>query len=449
MLDDINFDSIEPGDYDSKPVARPMMVGLDMGRTSKRSLSSDKDYADESEGFFGPLLGADDDSLSLDMDSLFPTTEKTKPEGIEALEEVLAGAYNAEVMITRVRDLPSTRKEQVREVYFLKENEGKRGVLKVWVFKADPLETARELATYQIIHELGVPTGKPIGYIPLDANEPYPHDVAILGGVIEYAGEYNELIQNLELRPELVFDTAVSIVRMIADYQVMLTKEAERFAELGVGLSQSSPGRELTERMVAGLGISANNAASLIGVCEGLAARQSGRLMVSHGDIHTGNVVTRMEFDQVIHQSMTSVDDFGVIDWGSITLNNPFADVQDFWIHHKRQALSTCGPYGFGFPELARAYHQRMQEHGMHISPAEARNDATIQGVLWHLYEMFDPVRKDSADIEMKAKAHCGSALYGLKMLDDIGLGMEASSLRNELTALLQDIPYLNPILRA
>ncbi|MAE13629.1 hypothetical protein CMO92_03615 [Candidatus Woesearchaeota archaeon] len=60
----------------------------------------------------------------------------SKPRDVEILEGILTEAYDAEVEITHIEDLPLSRKP-VRQVYFVMNDLQSQ----VWVFKADPVQT--------------------------------------------------------------------------------------------------------------------------------------------------------------------------------------------------------------------------------------------------------------------------------------------------------------------
>ncbi len=369
------------------------------------------------------------------------SVHSAKPNDIQKLEQLLSAEYAVPVWITRVHDVSSTRK-QVKEVYFHK---GKK-LSKIWVFKADPAATAKELITYDIVYRQGIPTGKPIGYIPTSASEQYPFDVAIVGGILEHAGDsYNALIENLCLMPNYVFDTALVIANMIAEYHVKLTSAQTEFKERGIVLERSSPRKELSDRLLTALHISEKKAGPVIDACELLAQKQSGVSVVSHGDIHTGNIVTKKDAD-----GATSTDDFGVIDWGSIVLDNPYGDVRDFWAHHSRQAAKFCEQYQFTFEEVDRAYQTRVRQlldekqlGWLWQSKNAAQQDSLIQSALWNVYEMYDPVRKNPGDIREKARRHYELLHDDFELMKETGLRKEAVMLRRALSELLKTETYL------
>jgi hypothetical protein len=364
------------------------------------------------------------------------------PDAVQTLEKILSSAYSAPVRITRVRDLPQSRKK-VREVFFLINN----GISKVWVFKADPEKTKDELNAYHIIHQSGIPTGKPIGYTP--SVKQYEFDIAILGGIIEHAGEqYNELLQNMVLTPEHIFQTALSIADLIAQYQVKLTLAKGEFERYGVKLEKTSPAKEIRQRLLACLNV--DNADDLIQACEELYNKQAGDFVVSHGDIHTGNIVTQLEQDTNTGLTKTSIKRFGVIDWGSLVIDKPYADVVDFWLHHERQAQKLCS-YSFDIDMVRPAYEQKlacMSRDFVHGFNAGTKTDSVIQSALWNLYEMYDPVRTYSRDIEKKAERHCAQLMDCLHYLEGCSFREQSYKIKTALARLLADKDYLKKYLQ-
>lgn len=369
-----------------------------------------------------------------------------KPDGILTLEKILSEAYGRNVSITRVRELPVTRKP-VKEVYFLINN----ALSKVWVFKADPKRTAEELRAYFVAYRNGVPTGRPIGYNPkIGQDEEYPFDVAILGGVVEHAGDpYDQLLRNMELRPDLMFQTAAAIVGMIADYQIRLTRALKELQGYNLNLEQNHPRKEIKERMLAALGVGEEDAEGLIRSCEDLAERQghgSGSV-VSHGDVHTGNIVTIAGISNVTGQMATSVKKFGIIDWGSIGLDFPYSDVVNFWLHHQRQARNVCKGYDYNLENLLEIYQQKFnslarREGGDGVEVIrDSRENMLIQLALWNIYEMFDPTRKNKADIERKARTHFSGSWKNLEGLQEMG-SREAVRVKGELVILIGKTPF-------
>ena len=416
-------------------------------RTEQVAPTSDLGGIDSSQG-----LPGDDDVV---MISLLSSTEherevlletiSAKPDEIVTLEQILSESYKDRIEITSINEFSATRK-QVKEVHFLK---GVGDWLnKVWIFKADPVETARELMIYHLAHKHGIPTGKPIGYNPTP-DQTYPFDIAILGGVVEHAGDpYRDLLRNMRLRPIRIFDTAKQIARIIADYHVKLTLVEDEFTKAGVSLETSSPRKELGERFLAGLRITEENGEELLKACDDLYNLQSGVNVVSHGDIHLGNLVT------VKRKHETSINQFGVIDWGSIVKDNPFGDLWDFWIHHRRDTIDATGNgYSYTFERFAAAYLTRINalrtEYRVNIDLPSGINpvDSPIQSSLWNLYEMYDPVRTDARDIQKKASFHCLELWRSLDKVEKFGGQYRETvhTIKKELTRLLDSKNYLKP----
>ncbi|GEM_PF-4305566 len=444
----LRFKDIEPGDYS----------GMRLIRIRDTPPSKDFSEAHPARVMRGAISGDDPALLrrlsasygreitELCIETSGPETEPssgqfllsdfrtTRPDAISFLEQILTEEYQAPVQITKVVDLPATRKG-VREVYFLINS----GISKVWVFKADPVGTARELAVYHIAYNRGVPTGKPIGYRPDELSHVYPFDVAVLGGVVAHAGDpYNDLIANMELKPELIFRTAEKVARMIAAYQAALTRATSELENHGVSLQSSSPRTEIRERFLAALKIGEADAEVLIRACESLYSRQAGPFLVSHGDIHTGQVVTTTTIDGITGKPSTSIERFGVIDWGSVTLDTPYGDAADFWLHHQRQASTVCGSYPYEFGDFRRAYETAASEFGLSLpaSQNERNRDALIQSVLWNIYELCDPTRKDNLDIIGKFSSHQKLLQRDLDALRGFGYRAEADIISNEVSRL-------------
>ncbi len=381
--------------------------------------------------------------------------EKTKPNEIKILEQLISLDYKSQgidvdVVVTRVRGLQTTRKWEVKDVSYLVDG----GLSRVWVFKADPDETAKELAIYHIAYEQGIPTGRPIGFDPKNSMKEYPYDVAILGGIVAHAGDpYDNLIANMVERPDMVYETALAVARLLADCHVKLTcaRNNGEFEKYGIEIENASPRREIKERLLAALGIEGGCADGLIKVCEELYNEQSGMSVVSHGDIHTGNLVTLLtKMDPITYKRIPSIKEFGVIDWGSLMLDRHFGDPTDFWLHHFRKASSVCGKYDYGFEGLAQAYKQQFESngkrHGLEFKVVSQERDALIQSVLWNIYEMYDPVRDDPDDIREKALIHCKLLWSDLKQLEYYGYREQTNTIKDELRVLLENQSYLLPI---
>lgn len=421
-LEGISFDSLLPGVYETPAVRPSSLIGFSMKTAFDLSRGQTKGLyrATKSLGDTFELGVAAEHKEDL-LEDVLPS-RYVKSEAVAKLERILSQAYGSPVAVTKIRELPQTRK-QVKEVYFAANN----SISKVWVFKADPENTARELTTYYIVHELGVPTGKPLGYSPMKAGEAYPFDVAVLGGIVEDAGDpYDALIENMELQPRLVFQTAEAVVRVIKDYQQKLTRAKKEFERYGIELSNASPRKELRERFFAGLQMQESK--ELADACDRLYRKLGRKRVVSHGDLHTGNLVTLLNNED--SRKSTRLDSFGIIDWESIMLDHPCGDVVDFWVHHQRKAKQACGDYDYALGDL--------------MWQDTSAKDLLIQSALWHLYEMFDPARKNTADIEAKAKYHYAMLLEELSNFSGYGCDSEAAIIRREVHNLLKDQPFLN-----
>ena len=359
--------------------------------------------------------------------------ETKKPDTIIALERLLQESYGKPAQITSIETLPSSRKE-VREVRYLLDDGPY--LFKAWVIKADPVTTAKELAFYAVASTHGIPTARPVGYTPPEGGGKYPYDIAVLGGIVEHAGEpYKQLIGFLRLRPERIFSTAQVIARTIAEYQLTLTAAKKELASLGVALERVSPTHELVTRFAAGARIPEERIAKLARACEALWKRQEGPLVVSHGDIHTGNIVTVTSNGE---PHITRLDTFGIIDWGSACLDTPASDLVDFWVHHTRETERMCDyPYTYDdvLPAYEKRFAERAEELGIACAPS-GRHDARIQQALWHLYEMFDPTRKNEEDAREKTAYHLRHATEALQMLSTTGFS-EARTIQQQVRTFL------------
>jgi thiamine kinase-like enzyme len=357
---------------------------------------------------------------------------KKQPSEISVIEKILSAEYKSPVTVTSIRELPSTRKH-VKQVFFLINN----GISQVWLFKADPKKTAKELAAYRLIYEQGIPTGRPIGY--KKDMDSYPFDVAILGGIVEHAGEpYEALLGKMNQAPNVMFSTAVEISKLIATYHQLLTEKQDLFRERGIEIPKASPAKELKERFFAGLGADAKYGSGLVSAVESLCSMQKSRLVVSHGDIHTKNIVTIEEHDGKTGLAKTSVKMFGLIDWESVCLDTPYSDLHDFWIHHKRAAETINASYKFGFDNIINTYfmHFNNKSKQNQIKPNE--RDSYIQSALWNLYEVFDPTRKnDLVDAEQKAEYHMHAFVSDCNKLRKLGLAEQVREIERNLRPLI------------
>jgi thiamine kinase-like enzyme len=361
--------------------------------------------------------------------------EIKKPDDIYTLEHLLSEAYDTRVEITSVNELPLTKKK-VKEIHFLRMDEGWGLNHKVWVFKADPEKTLRELTIYYLASKNGIPTGKPIGFEPVISQKKYAHDIGIIGGVVEHAGNsYNELIHNMRLKPARIHDMAVSLASVIADTHSKLNLTEQEFEQYDIRINNHNVETELTNRFLAALSIDKNKAHDLIQACIFLYNKQHSDRVISHGDIHTGNIVTEEKI------SITNVRKFGLIDWDSINRDTPYGDLHDFWLHHTRQAVKACSDYSFNFEDIEKAYKHKCDEIG--IGFYLNKTDSLIQSALWNLYEMYDPTRKDLGDVETKAVHHANALYLDLSHLEELSYKAITYKIKKELHHLLKDKEYL------
>lgn len=430
LLSRISFEGIQEGSYREEvraqaiyPLSRPVSRSPTVKRAIRESV-----YGDD---FLSPTKGVG--SLSFDSYQLLEAAlevstleSRTKTDELKLLETLLSIEYKSpNLEITRVESLPKSRKE-VKRIYFVIGND----MYQVWLYKADPKETTRELNICRIVYERGIPTAKPIGHVP-KIGEDYPYQVAVLGGIVEHAGEsYDQLINNLQLSPDRIFDTARGVARLLADFHFKLTSARRVFEASGIHLGRASPRKEILERLVAGIGIMPNEAEQLISACEDLYRRQEGELVVSHGDSHTGNIVTKETPNHSLGGQMrTSLTDFGIIDFGSLCLDYPEGDLVDFWIHHQRKAQGVFRSYKFDVRDVEKEYAEEL-ERSAGSNRLNSKN-ISIQQTLWNIYEMYDPTRK-SSQLE-KASYHYDGFVKSGEVLKVLGLEKDFSRIRREL----------------
>lgn len=373
---------------------RPMYMGIEEGTRWKGAEEERLDF----------ILGGSDEPIAPPM----PIIPK-KPEHIAALEELLEIEYGTSVEVMSIESLPATRK-QVKRIFF----HMKDGFYQVWLFKANKDTTARELCIYDVAFKNGVPTGKPIGWDAITAKETYPFDTAVLGGgIVEHAGDpYKSLLQKMVFGRQRIFKTAQSIVSMIADYHLQLTAARQQLEDRSVTIENADPRKEIKDRFLSALRIPERDAKNLMDASVELYGLLLPVLVLSHGDPHTSNIVTRLEYDPRAGERISD-SKFGVIDWGSLTLDTIHGDVTDFWIHHRRLASEVTGNnYPYTIMDVMPAYQERFNERGKQLGitfdleMGLFEKDIRIQSTLWNVYELVDPVRTDPHDIRAKAVYH-------------------------------------------
>ncbi len=435
-LERITFSELTSWGSVSKPDPLAELTGMIKTFDNKYGTFGGGGYlGGETRGPFRGLRSVPDFGGTLRGSSRPVSVETPKPHSVTLIETVLSEVYGRPVDVTCVRDANSNRKE-VKEVYFRLDEE----VSHVWIFKADPKTTTKELALYRLLTQKGIPTGKPLGYNPEDPHADYPYDVAIIGGIVEHAGDsYHDLLKDLMFKPDSVHAIAKNVLPLIADYQVKLTLAKPEIQALGLELNPSSPRKEIRERLVAALKNShtEEQAENLVQACERLYSLQGGDLLVSHGDLHPGNIVTTR-----INPRNTTLR-FGFIDWATVCLDHVYGDVAGYVIHHQRKAKEVC-ILGYPFEEqaLIEGYHQILgnlaNPKGISLSNNPQR-DAHVQQVLWHIYEIADPTRKLD-DARSKAQYHL-TELKGLfaqlESSQDIDLARSVSEVHQELKSFL------------
>lgn len=390
------------------------------------------------------LCGAalsDADAVDI-SDRTTPHLEFKKPQDVLDLECLLSTAFEGiPVIITQINTLPKTRKE-VKEIHFTKM--GDQWLHKVWVFKADPKATARELSIYAIAFNHGVPTGAPLGFNPAHYSKTYPFDIAILGGaVIDHAGDaYGSLLEKMYLSPEIMHSSALAITKILAETHIRLTSARDEFDRYGIPIAPVNIQKEIQERFLAGLKMNKGDGCALIHAAKQLFLF-SEPSVISHGDLHTGNIVTKQGPSSKIH-----LYEFGFIDWGSTNLAHPFNDLQSFWIHHQRKAQQINPQYNYSFATMDEAYTDAFIRAGKSLGIVadltDHRRNAFLHSAWWNFLEIFDPVRLDPPDIHEKAIRHCHALQFDLKSLCQVGYRTQAEDFRKELFKALAHQKYLH-----
>ena len=339
------------------------------------------------------------------MDSLL------QPSSIEALEGILSNHYNKQAIVTNIKSLPITRKH-IKEVRFTLGDY----LSKVWVFKADPKTTAKEMIAYEVAFKHKIPTGEPIGFLP-KYDQTYPYDIAIIGGVVEHSREdFKSVIEALRLRPALVYDTAEVIADLIVKYQSELTRNRKELDDRGVGLTPFVPDEPLEERFFRGLGFPQGKTdAGLVGEALELYVKQKGGFVVSQNDLNPGNIIPLAQLNGATGQVDTHLGQFGIIDWGLICLDNAFADPVDFWVYLDRLA-GRHRELDFG-----RFIESYASEAPSALGIKDS-TDAYIQLALRQLYKIADPIRTDAKDASRKMRHHYGRAREAFALLEKQGI---------------------------
>jgi hypothetical protein len=330
-------------------------------------------------------------------ESSLPESSAVVSDSVTNLQDLLSQAYQKPILITAINELPQTKK-QVKEVYFMHDNL----LSKVWVFKTDPEKTWKELVTYHIIYNKGIPTGKPLYFDP--KSKEYPFDIAVIGGILEHAGPpYKDTIKNIRFVPDKQIETGMAIARLIAEYQHRITEALVEFETYGITLPERKPSTELSIKWFPALGRPYD--ARLGAAADRLYSSMQGKQRVfSHGDLHLGNIVTMQ------HQEDICINEYGFIDWEDMCLDSPTRDITDFFMHFRYALQGNDALQKRANTQIMDQYSAIMQQTGMMIP----ENDFSIQRTLWNLYEMFDSTRKDPVDIEKKA------IFYGRHFLHDV-----------------------------
>jgi hypothetical protein len=276
-------------------------------------------------------------------------------------------------------------------------------------------------------------------------DEDYPFDIAILGGILKNAGgSYNKLVEDLALEPEYVFKTAAGVAKMLAGFHVNLTQKASQFKEYGIELGLFDFKDEFRKRFLASLQMDENGPAviSFYDTIGQLAKRLPELSVISHNDIHTGNVVTQC-VQRTLGDQTPSYENMGVIDLGDVAWDCPMGDLVDFWVHHLRLAEGCCEDYGYSLGDFIQAYDDEVER--LRGEPYQMSKEAAIiKSVMWNMLEMYDPSRKDPMPTAIR---HVLAVHSDMEALRTVGLSMHANRLECDVYNLLCDVPYLKPSL--
>lgn len=425
IMDTINFQGLHSGTY--------------VNIVSTQSKDDQTLYSDESNERYPDIIENKSKSFGAfpakGEKSILRSTSfltKSKPHTIERLESVLTQAYGYPATITQIYDHPTTKKK-VKEVYF----EINNSITKIWVFKADPKETEKELKLYQIAHDAGLPTCKPVGYEP-SLSTKYPYDVAILGGVLEDAGEtYDSFLKSLELSPLAMLRTTLGVAKLIAEYHFKLSNSLDKFGRYGIRLLSHDPAQEINERLVPVVYPSASALGELEDAVRALDLAQELKPVVSHNDIHLGNIITKKNGPL---GNSTSLDEFGIMDLITTSFNNPYSDLHDFWTHYVRKKIEITGKGDPMFHVFEETYLNKLKELGADIwTPKSAKKDSLIQKTMWNVYELYDPTRNDPYSSREKEIYHAKELKKNLKALSSNGLKFKADKLKKALKNCLKN----------
>ena len=121
LLTESSFEDITAGVYDSEPTSEAQVYSLNAEAfegesSSPQSLSDGQPTRRVRKVNLGTQGFTRSGTM---MDSAFERGGLIKkPEEVLRLEKILTGEYNKHVRVTRVRDLPSTIKEVVKEISF-------------------------------------------------------------------------------------------------------------------------------------------------------------------------------------------------------------------------------------------------------------------------------------------------------------------------------------------
>jgi hypothetical protein len=344
------------------------------------------------------------------------------PNYVTTLESVIQTAHpKSDIAITRIQKVDSGRKN-VFKISYIIDNETLKTV---WAFKSeDPALTTRELQIYQILNDVGVKSAKPL-FAPPQPGEKYQFDIAFLGGVLEHAGgSYDEMLHEIAPNYKTAFGTAIVIAKQIADYQSRLQTAFEKgiFADAQIDIRKVTAEYELRTRLLKKLNPNTDSrsakAQALIDAATQLERYLDSTQIVSHGDLHTKQIVT---LNSATNAGL-DLRNFGIIDF-DLVLDRPLGDLTDFWVHHARKIdeitqdpLSTdfaiqkiTTPYQDQYTLATLAEEYQNQMHTLQTSSlytSSLQTTLLLQQALWHSYEMQDPARSEVFDIVKKQKYH-------------------------------------------
>lgn len=416
VIERIEFERLRAGEYQESISDFRSYFTHPLPRTRGHTFTSMEREMDAEKSMDVEELFAASEALE-DTRSMKPDTEvrklgslhvasavAKKPDAITLLEQVLTAEYHIPVRVTRIRDLPQTRKK-VKEVCILKGN----ALGRVWVLHDDPKVLYKELVVSYFASREHVPTGKPLAFSP---DAPFKADIGILGGsVIEHAGDaYTELLQRLERAPDVMLKTALGVASTLALCHAGLQKSKKSLSDYGIDAPRYSFEHALHET----LGRTLNGEHARLERLAHALYCPARSYMINHGDVHTGNIVT-MTAQNGSTGPETLIDQFGIIDWSDICTAHPIRDIVDFWVHHVRAVRSIFPRYEEAWDIFIAEYGRASKERTGNEFRSPRVDELILHRVQRDVLELFDPARTDPQDIADKARYHAWAIAQNLQ----------------------------------